>query len=59
MVPGSIPDGNVGLATTKAPFSWGPSVEHTYSFMNWARDISRWSPITDLPVHDQAVVVAL
>eukprot|EP00975_Prorocentrum_lima_P029929 6278566-Prorocentrum_lima.AAC.1 len=34
-------------------------MEHTYSFKNWARDISLWTMVTELPAEKQAVAVVL
>eukprot|EP00974_Lingulodinium_polyedra_P021967 2120360-Lingulodinium_polyedra.AAC.1 len=59
MVPGGVHGGGVGLATTKAPPSWGPSMENAYSFRHWARDISLWPLITDLTQQKQAVAVVM
>eukprot|EP00975_Prorocentrum_lima_P031791 6675761-Prorocentrum_lima.AAC.1 len=56
MVPGH---GVGGTATTKQPPSWGPHMEHTYSFKNWARDISLWTMVTELLAEKQAVAVVL
>eukprot|EP00974_Lingulodinium_polyedra_P131668 11218684-Lingulodinium_polyedra.AAC.1 len=59
MVPGGVHGGNVGLATAKAPPSWGPSMEHAYSFRKWARDISLWPLIAELSQQKQAVAVVM
>ena len=43
---------------SKVPPYWDPTCDHEYSFRTYMNDMSNWVLLTDLPPHQQAVMVA-